>query len=224
MAEAIPFGQPAMPGHHSYNRDMNYRDRIHSLHGKSITEGDRADYHAGRAAAAEHYRQYREDVPRTLRRIETLEAEERGVKRDLAGRPEQVSDGQDGYKWALVRPDGGYLAQLERRAEALAGELAYWREHVAAREAEGVKVWTRADFAKGDYVRYFGRWYEVERVNPKSLTVPHGNNDHFLPVVTRVLVTHAQGPSEWTAKVTYDEVKGRKSAAEMAAALAVAGS
>lgn len=187
---------------------------------RSIAESDKADYHAGRAAAAGSYREHREDVPRTLRRIEKLEAEARGVQRGLDGRLDYVSDGNGGHKLALVKPGDGYREQLERRADRLAGELGYWREHVAAREAEGVKVWSRADFAKGDYVHNGYGWYQVERVNPKSLSVPHGINDHLLKVVTRDKVVHAMGPSQWTSKVTYDEVRGRKTAAEMAGALA----
>jgi hypothetical protein len=214
IADGIPMGQPVLVGHHSERRHRRDLERVHSGMRRSIEEDKKAGYHAGRAEAAATYQQHREDVPRTLRRIEKLEAELRGVKRALAGRAEYV-DGS----LTLVKPGDGWREQLERRAESLAGELAYWREHVAAREAEGVKVWTRVDFAKGDYVRYSGRWYQVERVNPKSLSVPHGNNDHLLAVVTRDKVTHALGPSQWTSKVTYDEVRGRKSAAEMAAAL-----
>jgi len=215
ISDGIPFGQPILVGHHSERRARRDIARMDSGMRRSIDEGKKADYHAGRAAAAESYQQHREDVPRTLRRIGKLEAEERGVQRRLAGTG-LAMHGED-------KPaTGRYREQLERRAENLARELAYWREHVAAREDEGVKVWSRADFAKGDYVRYSGRWYQVERVNPKSLSVPHGNNDHLLAVVTRDKVTHALGPSQWTSKVTYDEVRGRKTAAEMAAALGAA--
>jgi hypothetical protein len=215
IAHNIPFGQPILVGHHSERRARRDQERMHNGMRRSIDEDKKAGYHAGRAEAAATYQQHREDVPRTLRRIEKLEAEERGVRRALDGRLDYVSDGDSGHKLTLVKPGDGYREQLERRAADLADELAYWRGHVAAREAEGVKVWTRADFAKGDYVLYSGRWYQVERVNPKSLSVPHGNNDHLLAVVTRDKVTHALGPSQWTVKVTYDEVRGRKAAAEM---------
>lgn len=220
MGAAIPFGQPAMPDHYSYGRDMRYRAKIGRTYDRAFTGMDEAEELARRAGAAEANQRHRESVPATLRRIAKLEAEERGVRRDLAGRVDYVSDGEGGHKLTLVKPGEAYRASLERRAEGLARELAGWREHVAKAEAEGVKVWSRADFAKGDYVRERGRWYQVERVNPKSLSVPSGNNDHLLPVVTRAEVRHAMGPSQWVRKITYDEVRGRKSADEMAAMVA----
>jgi Domain of unknown function (DUF3560) len=214
IGERFAGGQPILVGHHSEGRARRDQQRMDDGMRKSIAEDKKAGYHAGRAAAAERYKDHREDIPRTLRRIAKLEAEARLIQRRL--------DGTDKFMDYGNPASGGYREQLEGRAAELAGELAYWRDHVAAREAEGVKVWSRADFAKGDYVRYYGRWYQVERVNPKSLSVPHGNNDHLLAVVTRDKVTHAMGPSQWVSKVTYDEVRGRISADEMAAARAKA--
>lgn len=60
MADAIPFGQPILVGHHSESRDRRYRDRIHSKQGKAYEQLNRADDEArkaretaGRVAAAE---------------------------------------------------------------------------------------------------------------------------------------------------------------------------
>lgn len=214
IAERFAGGQPILIGHHSEGRARRDQERIHSSMRKSIDEGKKADYHAQRAAAAERYKDHRESVPVTLRRIGKLEAEQRLIQRRL--------DGTDQFCGFGVPAADEYGERISRRHDDISGELEYWRAHIAAQEAEGVKIWSRADFTKGDYVRYMGRWYEVERVNPKSLSVPNGDNDHLLPVVTRALVTHAMGPSQWVGKVTYDEVRGRKSAAEMAAVLAAA--
>jgi Domain of unknown function (DUF3560) len=214
IAERFAGGQPILVGHHSEGRARRDQERIHSSMRKSIDEGKKADYHASRAAAAERYKDHRESVPVTLRRIEKLEAEARLIQRRL--------DGTDRFCGFGNPATGEYRERISARADDIAGELGYWREHIARREADGVKIWSRADFVKGDFVRYMGRWYEVERVNPKSLSVPNGNNDHLLPVVTRALVTHALGPSQWVGKVTYDEVRGRMSAGDMAAALAAA--
>jgi hypothetical protein len=51
MAEAIPFGQPILVGHHSEKRDRNYRGRIHSTFGKAFSTLKEADEAAGRAAS-----------------------------------------------------------------------------------------------------------------------------------------------------------------------------
>lgn len=42
MAEAIPFGQPILVGHHSEGRDRRYRERIHNTFGKAFDAQNRA--------------------------------------------------------------------------------------------------------------------------------------------------------------------------------------
>ncbi|WP_139156739.1 DUF3560 domain-containing protein, partial [Enterobacter asburiae] len=51
MAEAIPFGQPILIGHHSEGRDRRYRARIHDTFGKSFALQDKATHYAAKAAA-----------------------------------------------------------------------------------------------------------------------------------------------------------------------------
>ena len=107
--------------------------------------------------------------------------------------------------------------ELKRRLEETREQLDYWREHVKAAEANGVKIWSKADFSKGDFVRYGGRWYEVLRVNPKSVTVPTSFNGWSEPIV------RANDPKfPRTATAAYNEVRGRRSADEMAAEIAAA--
>ena len=220
MSEAIPFGQPVMPDHHSYGRDMAYRNRMGRTYDRAFKGMHEAEELERRAEAAEASQSHRESIPATLRRIAKLEADERAVKRDLEGRMDWVEDGSGGYDYRLVRPEAGYRQRLEERAADLAEQLAYWREHVAKAEAEGVKVWSRADFARDDFALCRGTWYQVQRVNAKSLTVMWGTNMHLLPAVTRDNVRHALGPSTRTGTISYDEIRGRKSAGEMAEMLA----
>ena len=153
------------------------------------------------------------EVPTTLRRIAKLEADERDIKRRLTGRADYYRDDAGELKCRLVKPEGDYLERLQVRAATVADELAYWRQHVARQEAEGVKVWSAADFAKGDFVHFIGAWYEVLRVNAKSITIPAMISDG-------AVVTKANSRLSWTDTVPYHKVKGRKSAAEMASALA----
>ncbi|MEU6628420.1 ParB/RepB/Spo0J family partition protein [Streptomyces parvus] len=60
--------------------------------------------------------------------------------------------------------------------------------------AEEPKVWGRADFKRGDYAQALGRWHEVLRSNPRSVSVP-GPEVHLI---------------QWAM------ITGRRSAAEMA--------
>jgi hypothetical protein len=203
-------GQPILVGHHSERRHRNLLDKTHAKEGRAVDEIKRGRHWASRAAAAERYRDSRENVPATLRRLEKLEAEERGVKRDLDGQLGWDANG----KVHMAKPEGAHLGRLTVRAEEIAGELEYWREHVAARQADGVKVWSKTDFAKGDYMRFYGRkWYEVLRVNAKTVTIPAMINGGS--IVSKD--TNAMG---WTDTIPYHEVTGRKSAEEMAAIVA----
>ena len=97
-----------------------------------------------------------------------------------------------------------------------AEQLAYWREVVRkAQEESGVKVWSAADFTKGDYVLFLSSWYEVLRVNGKSLTIPAMINDGMF-------IKREGARCTWTDTIPYDKVRGRKSADEVAAIIAEA--
>ena len=52
MADFIPFGQPILVGHHSENRDRNFRNRIQNTFEKSFSEHDTATYYKQKAASA----------------------------------------------------------------------------------------------------------------------------------------------------------------------------
>lgn len=69
MADVIPFGQPILVGHHSEQRDRNYRNRIHNKFGKAFSEGNRADYWDGRAAAAESNGAISSDDPEAVTQL-----------------------------------------------------------------------------------------------------------------------------------------------------------
>lgn len=49
MAEAIPFGQPVLIGHHSEKRDRAYRGRMHAKMDRGVAEHRKAEHHASKA-------------------------------------------------------------------------------------------------------------------------------------------------------------------------------
>jgi len=213
MAEAIPFGQPMMPDHYSYGRDRRYRDRIHSLQGKSIEEGRRAEQLAHRAENAATYQQSRESVPVTLRRIAKLEAERRQLQRRLDGTGSPLY-GED------EAATGAYAERLTVRLADIADELAHWRGVVAKAEESGAKVWGPSDFAKGDFLLLDGYVYEVLKVNAKSVTVPSCmaliGQTKLISREAAQEVADRRGFPLRTSTVPYDSIRGRKSAAEIA--------
>lgn len=131
-----------------------------------------------------------------LHRIDKLEADRRRVSRSLS----RCTPGS---------PLAGELAQ--QRGE-LDEQLTHWRGIVTEAEAEGLKVWSRDDFSRGDFVRYRDAWFEVLRVNARSVTIPHIHNS-----VGRDVVRQGDGHLDgtWTAGY-HDGITGRMSAEEMA--------
>lgn len=209
MADAIPLGQPILVGHYSEGRDRRYRDRIHNTFGRAFEGMDEAKELGRRAESAEATQAHRESVPTTLRRIEKLEADER----DLLRRVEGGTRGRHPYTYEAAPATGERLERLNAALAGIREQLTYWRDHVAKRQAEGVKVWSREDFTKGDYVQFLGTWYEVVRVSAKSVTIPAMINDGH--------IVHKDGNRcTWTDTVPYHKVRGRKSAAEIAEIIA----
>jgi hypothetical protein len=210
IADMIPFGQPILVGHHSERGHRRDLDRIDRGMRTGFEEDRKADHYERRAVNAETCQASRESVPTTLRRIAKLEAEERQIQRERDGIP---SARNMAFAEEIKPAAGEYRARLESRLADIADELGYWREHVAKRAADGVKVWSKADFAKGDFAKFLGSWYEVLRVNAKSVTIPAMINDGHV-------ITQDGARCTWTDTVPYHKIKGRKSAEEMAAILA----
>ncbi len=223
IGERFWMGQPILVGHHSERRARRDQERMHNQMRKSIAEGERAGYWASRAAAADAYERYRKDPGRTLRRIEKLEAERRSVLRERDG----VDDrGRKADVWRR-EPSEARREELTRCLAEYDEELTYWAETIKEAERRGFKVWGRADFVKGDFVRWRGSWYEVTRVNAKTVTVPHihaafdGGTVGTVSgccVVTRAATAETRHKGS-TYTLPYNEVSGRMSAEQMRAAL-----
>ncbi|MEV0445915.1 DUF3560 domain-containing protein [Streptomyces spectabilis] len=203
LASAIPFGQPILRGHHSERRARRDQERIHSDMNKSIAEGERASYWANRATAAENYEKFRNAPRRTLRRLESLRADLRRVERWQKG------ESAGGYTRDISNP--ATVAELQRCHEELMNEIDFWEEIIKKAEADGFKVWGPTDFTKGDFARIHGRWFQVLRVNPKSLTVPSILNVH-----AKVVTKKNSSFGNMTHTVRYDNVFGRMGADEIA--------
>lgn len=219
ILDVIPAGQPVLRGHHSEGRHRRDLDRADGHRRRGWAEADRAGYHTDRAGAAGQYQERRESVPTTLRRIQKLEADLRGVQRDLDGA--KPAGGR--YYTASTNPaTGGHREQLLARKERLEADIAYWKKHV---EKAGVKVWGPGDFTRGDFARSRGHWWQVLKINPKTITVPDGANTHLLPVVTPQNAEWADSPGEpsgGTRTIPYDNITHRVTASEMAGFLAEA--
>lgn len=139
------------------------------------------------------------DPSATLRRIQQLEERRRRV----------------GRAQTKAVPSSAYGQELTREAEELDDQLMKCREAVSRAEADGYKVWGPKDFTPGDFVRIEDVWFEVLRVNPRSLTIP----DPMIAAEFELrVVRKGDGGrlASWTRTVLYrDSVSGRMSAQDM---------
>src|SRR5690606_5015389 len=81
LSERFHMAQPVLVGHHCEGRARRDHARMDNAMRKSINEGERAKHWAQRAEASGAYAEHRANPARTLRRIETKEADLRGVIR-----------------------------------------------------------------------------------------------------------------------------------------------
>src|SRR5699024_1627711 len=78
--------------------------------------------------------------------------------------------------------------------------------------------WGREDFSKGDYAHHDGTWYEIKRVNSKSVTVAAivGSDHARLQLGGSQVYRLQDNPYPWTDTLTYTKITGRISAQDMA--------
>ncbi|MYR55029.1 DUF3560 domain-containing protein [Streptomyces sp. SID625] len=200
--DGIEPGQPILVGHHSERHHRRAIGRSDNHMRKSIEEQDKARYNADRAEAAAQYEARRYDPNRTRRRLEKLGAELRQQER---WRDERLAVGRDAGRY-------------ERRIEDLREEIAAWEKVVEQARQDGVKLWEADDFAPGDFALYSGTWYQVKRVNPKTLSIAW--NLRLAPKRVMTLEDATEGGSTWTFGMDYTKVRARCPEAAMMAFLA----
>lgn len=204
IARSIPFGQPIPVGHSGEGRARRDAARIDSNMRAGIAEGDRAGYWADRTRAAENFKAHRNNPQRTARRLEKLRADLRQQERHHPEAAERGWDSDDRHS--------RYVRDLKE-------EIAHWEEVVEKAKADGVKLWEPDDFAPGDFVRYLNSWYEVKRVNPKTLSVAWNLRLARTRVMTLEDATF-DGGRVGTHSADYTQVQGRCPGEAMRAFLA----
>lgn len=200
MLDAIPMGQPILRGHHSEKRDRAYRNRAFDNLEAGFREADKATHWSNRAEAVTTHQQRRHNTGAVLRRIEKLEADERFWVRTL-------ETGTNSSGWTTDTPER--VDEINFRLAKVREELEAKRAEIAEKEQTGVKIWSKADFQKGDFARIGNHWNEIIRVNAKTLTVPYVNN------WSRVVLRRDDPTFLWSWTRPYNEVSGRLTRKEM---------
>lgn len=173
--EGIEPGQPVLVGHHSEKHHRRALERSHQAMRQSVQADRAATQLAEKAASSKAQVQKRQSKAYLGNRLREAEAKKRQAERDLTRFPDHPT----------------YRLNLQD-AEAA---VAHWSQEL---QASGVL--TSNDISKGDSILFIGRWYEVVRINPKSVTI------------TRWL-----GIEGWTYRVPYSEIQAHKPQAEVKA-------
>lgn len=186
ILDIIPLGQPILIGHHSERRHRRDLDRVDGHMRAAIEAGREAEGAAQRAETARQHMDRREHPVTVANRILKLEADERRILRDLAGRlavtyPDKIEDAEGHVtSWGrpagkLVKPTADYLAQLQADLAHARAHLQHWRAVRDEQLAEGHAPGWGPDTVKvGDVAYVWHAWREVRRVNPATVSVDSG--------------------------------------------------
>lgn len=198
-------GQPILLGHSSARGALRDRARSDAAMRRAIEAEKAAKYWKNKAESARSREKQKHNPGVIKRRIARLEADERAVLRGLAEAEEGGSPRN--------------IAAYQERAANIAEKLAENRAELAA---SGVKDWGKPDFAKGDYAFRRGVWWEIQRVNPKTVTVGAilGSTNTSARIKGSPVYRLADNPYGWTDTIPYTEITGRISAADMNAKFA----
>ena len=104
MADAIPFGQPILVGHHSEKRDRKFRERIHQNFGKGFDLLKKAEYYERRAKGVNDYAISADDpdaVKKLKERVENLKSSQERMKAANAAIRKHQKDGPEAQQAAL---------------------------------------------------------------------------------------------------------------------------
>lgn len=192
----IPMGQPILVGHHSEARARSDRAKADRLARRYLEERERAEHWEERAVTTVRHAERRYTAEQLTSRIGMLEVSLRGYERHLA---ERLTAGQ---------------ADWNRRMRAFTEKrLAYARELLAEAEAEAGGDVTRSVAARLALAIEVGggvstdppndshdTWYEVVRVNPKTVTVCYWLGVKSLSYrLKREAIKQTMTAAEWTA-------------------------
>ena len=175
LADQIPFGQPILIGHHSENRMRRHATRIHTAMDATAQAATLAEETQHRAQVAATSTAAKYNPVTVANRIQTLTAERNRITRSLHGHTRTIAVMNNGTRHVETTPaaTGAHRDQLTERLAAVTDQLTYWEGIRQQQITDGTATgFGPATINKGDAVKIRGRWYEVARVNKKTVTVP----------------------------------------------------
>jgi hypothetical protein len=185
-AQRMTTPQPILVCHHS-ERAMRRHYATVNRRSQAALEAEAA---AGTAADA---RQHRSDPAYVGRQILNLEADIRGILRQLEGSSRKLSNGTIE---SIPAATGQLKVECEAQLEQLGDFLRYWKNRQEElRETSGIPAVSRASVSAGDVVLYDGAWYTVLRANEKTVTVSLGKDSGSVRYSYSCLQGHRPNPA-----------------------------
>lgn len=185
LVEHIPLGQPILVGHHSEGAHRRRLEKSANLAIKAAYRADDARAAEARASAVGGNAAYAESPHATALRIPRLEAEARGIQRELDG----YTSPRDGFTHKPA--EGDRAESLWARLRQVHDQLKHDRMIIGrAIEAGTYQAWNRDNVQVGDLVSSESRgstWRKVVKVNAKTVAVKTGYS--------------------WTDKIRYEQIR-----------------
>lgn len=190
-------GQPILIGHHSERRHRKAIERANNATRRAIDATDAANTAADRAAAAARTTAQRYAPVTVKNRIDKLEAEQRADQRQLDGHSRVVARTEaHTYVDEFPAATGAHREQIIARMAQRGDDITFWQGIYSDQQAQGIaNSYSSETIAKGDLIKYLNSWYEVVRVNSKSVSIRFHAN------------------ASWTDTVAYHKIKGHRPAA-----------
>lgn len=159
LASVIPFGQPMMPGHHSYRSDLSYRKKIWRQTDLFVAFYKKAEWLENRAEGSRRLQRSRGSISAMQNRLDRLQADLRSFRR--------------GYQEGLEKGAGEEeLNYYRRHMTILANEIIPLQAGIAERGGLPIdKIEQERPLQPGDYILIHGHARFVVKVNQKTIKV-----------------------------------------------------
>lgn len=189
-----PMGQPILVDHYSAPGHRRILRRVHAADSKAVEALHAAEETERRAQEAAKATDRRNSPTTVANRIEKLKADQRRIQRRISGQTRTlfISNGVR-HTEETAAATGERAERLQVQLSEVEDQIAYWSGIREEQIALGlVTDYGPKSVSVGDQVLFRGKWFEVRRVNPKSVSIP------------------SMVGGSWTDTIPYREISGHR--------------